>query len=441
MLNKLTQFWFKNAQLSGKIVFTLALIVSFVFRIIFPNTFHHYDVTTFVEWGNSVNPFREVYLTSCFCNYPILGMFLSTGILKLLDFNVFYFLIFLCFIDSINVLLCYLIMRLIKIPNSLFWSGLIGLSFSSWIGGAQWGQIDNIGQLFILTLLILIYFFIQTDFKQKNSINLLIIPIGLLISILILTKQLLIFPVAIILIFLFCFLFVYSSKIQFFTYLLTLICVIIFPIFLFDWWLYIPEKYIFSHFEKIFSEGSEHINSISGNGFNIWMLFYNDQNSSATDTIFLNMSPKNIGLFLFLIVNFWTIYLSFNFVKKMKENLDKKSIFVFLLGLFSFYNLAFNLVLTGTHERYLYHFYPYLILFFLYLFYYRKNDLKFVHFDLILAIIGSLIYGFFVFCILKKYLDSISFHRFLLLFHLLLIWRINVNLIQLQSQKVTKHLS
>ena len=201
MLDYFEKIFLKNSKFTSRTIFLLALSVSFIFRFIYPNIFHHFDVTTFVEWGKSFDPIQDIYMTSCYCNYPVLGMILSTGILKLFDYQIFSFLIFLCFVDAINVLLLLFIIKLLKIPYAIFWAGLIGLSLSSWIGGAQWGQIDNIGQLFLFVTLIFIYFFLKLGIRSKNTINIIILLIGIMISSLLLTKQLLLFPIVPILLF------------------------------------------------------------------------------------------------------------------------------------------------------------------------------------------------------------------------------------------------
>lgn len=406
---------------TSKVLFLCALSVSFVFRIIYPNIYHHFDVTTFVSWGPYLNPIQQVYMTDCYCNYPIVGMLLSTGLLEFFDFNIFSFLIFLCFIDAINVILIWILMRILKIPYAIFWSALIGLSFSSWIGGAQWGQIDNIGQLFLYLILILSYFFFKAEKRENQLFNLNILVLGLLISIAFLTKQLLLFPLVPIGVFLIYFILFRSHSKMRWIYLFSLIFSGLFPVFLLDLWLDIPEKYVFSHLERIFDTGSEHINSIAGNGFNMWLAFFSDQNASSTNPLFLGLSPKVLGLLLFALGNIWMFIQVFNLFKQEKR--DYKFIFVNLLGYLAFYNLLFNVVLTGTHERYLYHFYPYLILFLLYLNFNFKASFKVIKRDIVFAFIGASLYGFFVFCILMKYLDTLVYHRILMIFHFLLLLR------------------
>lgn len=423
---------FPHLTRSSKLLFLCALSVSFVFRIIYPNIYHHFDVTTFISWGPYLNPIQNVYMTDCYCNYPIVGMLLSTGILEFFDFKIFSFLIFLCFIDAINVVLIWFLMRLLNIPYALMWSALIGLSFSSWIGGAQWGQIDNIGQFFLLLVLILCFFFLKAENQESTSFNLNILVIGFLMSIAFLTKQLLLFPLVPIAIFLFFHILVRSHPRVRLTYLFSLAFSLLFPIFLIDLWLFVPDHYFFSHLERIFDTGSEHINAIAGNGFNIWLTFFSDQNSSSAEALVFGLSPKILGLVLFALGNLWMIYQVYKSFVLNKEN--NKRLFAHLLGYFAFYNLLFNVVLTGTHERYLYHFYPYIIIFLLFLYFNKKDSLKFLKLDLIIAFFGASLYGFFVFCILMKFLDTLLFHRILMVFHLIIFLRLLQIISKINSQ-------
>lgn len=422
LVEKFKALVFPYLTSSSKLLFLCALSVSFVFRIIYPNIYHHFDVTTFVSWGPYLNPIQNVYMTDCYCNYPIVGMLLSTGILEFFDFKIFSFLIFLCLIDAINVVLIWVLMRLLNIRHALLWSALIGLSFSSWIGGAQWGQIDNIGQLFLYLILILCYFFFKTEKQEAKSFNLNILVIGFFMSIAFLTKQLLIFPLVPIGLFLLIHILMRSHPSVRIPYLFSFAFSLLFPVFLLDLWLSVPEKYLFSHVERIFDTGSEHINSIAGNGFNIWLAFFSDQNASSNGFLFLGLTPKLMGLILFTLGTLWMIYQVYKSFVLNKQNY--KFLFVTLLGYFAFYNLLFNVVLTGTHERYLYHFYPYLIIFLLYLYFNHQDSIKLIKLDILVAFFGASLYGFFVFCILMKYLDSLLYHRILMVFHFFLLMRL-----------------
>lgn len=422
LIKKLKIFIFKYLTSSSKGLFLGALSVSFIFRIIYPNIYHHFDVSTFVSWGAYLNPVQDVYMTDCYCNYPIVGMLLSTGILEFFDFKIFRFLIFLCFIDAINVVLIWVLMHLLNIRYALLWSALVGLSLSSWIGGAQWGQIDNIGQLFLFLILILCYFFFKAEKQDAKSFNLNILVIGILMSFTFLTKQLLLFSLVPVGVFLLIHILILIHPSVRITYLFSFLFSFFFPVFLLDLWLNVPEMYFFSHLERIFDTGSEHINSIAGNGFNIWLAFFFDQNSSSSRPLFLQLTPKLMGLFLFALGNVWMIFQAHQSFISNKQN--HKLLFVNLLGCLAFYNLLFNVVLTGTHERYLYHFYPYLIVFLLFLYFNYKDSVKFIKLDIFIAFFGASLYGLFVFCILMKCLDTLLYHRILMVFHVLLFIRL-----------------
>jgi len=410
--------------------FILAVFVSLIVRITFPSIYHYFDVHAFLEWSPFFNPIKDVYLTSCYCNYPILGMMLSTGLIQLLNDSIPNFLVFLSFIDGVNVFLCYLILRKLSVPYPFLWSSLIGLLFSSWVGGALWGQIDNIGQLFILLILYTLTFLLNNRTIQLHRYGSLIL-LGGLFSACVLTKQLLVFPIFPIYVFLFFYLMSTLTWTRFLFQLFTLIVFSLLPVIFFDLWLNVPSQYVFSHIERIVDTGSEHINFISGNGFNLWMLFFSDQNQSSTNAFLMNFSPKQIGLALFGCFSILVIIYLFFFIEKFKAEL--RVLVLGLFGVIAFYNLMFNLVLTGTHERYLYHFYPFLIMFLVGIRYERPHFFKHFKFDLLFSIIGATLYGLFVFSILRKYLDTYFFHRFMMVFHLLLMLRLIYHLFKFAS--------
>src|SRR5690606_2558440 len=137
-------------------------------------------------------------------------------------------------------------------------------------------------------------------------------------------------------------------------------------------------------------EGSEHVNFISGNGFNVWLLFAHDMNESSTASWFLGLSPKKMGIFLTAITAFW-VFFRFWITTKKVEGI---SILTHFLIAYSIVFLAVNLFFSGTHERYLYHFYPFLIAGLLLL-----NASRFT---IYLTLFSAVCYGLFVLGVLNK---------------------------------------
>lgn len=392
------------------IVFGLGVTISILLRLRFPNLYHHFDVETFKEWIPFVSDLKSVYSTSCYCNYPALGLLLSSGVMSWLGNSIYAFLIFLSLIDAINVVLVFLILRKLKINQAVLWAGIIGLLPSTYVGGALWGQIDTIGQMELYFFLLLLIGQLQTPDQQLSRYK--AAGMGALLSVALLTKQLLLFPV-LILGFMTLQIWLGRKTKSIAATGMALISFIL-PILLIDKWLTLPGEYNLSHFQKIFLEGSEHVNFISGNGFNIWMLFVDEMYTPSTSSWFLGLSPKLMGILMVGITALFTFYA---FAKYYLKQGVKQLIGNYLLG-YALLFLAVNLFFTGTHERYLYHFYPFLLIALLLL---RASKALLYY-----TLFGAVCYGSFVFGILKQYhhsqwlFSSYFAHRFVFVIHFVL---------------------
>ena len=75
----------------------------------------------------------------------------------------------------------------------------------------------------------------------------------------------------------------------------------------------------------------------------------------------------------------------------------------------SLINLSFNLTLTGTHERYLYHFYPFIFVALLVLNKYLGSH---SYSNLLILFFGSLTYGLFLFAFLNRWIRITSLFIF-----------------------------
>ncbi len=411
----------KKYRIPGYVLLFAACILPLTLRLLFPDTYHHYDVHTFQQWGDFHDNMKDLYLTECYCNYPYLGMLLSTGLIRLLGDAVFPFLVVLSFVDMLNILILYRIFRKLGCSKPALWAGIIGLLPAVWVGGALWGQIDTIGQTFLLLLTVVIIQHLRSG--EHKAIY--FVLYGLLFSACILTKQLLLFPLAPIGVFLLTHL-VQSANWMNTLRLVTLgVLFFLLPIAIIDSYVSIPGNYAWSHLEKILLEGSDHMDEISGNGFNIWMLFYDNMGAASTDTLIIT-SPKKLGLLMFVGLFLFVTIRQIQFLRSDSEWKDR---LIVLLFFFVLINLGFNLFLTGTHERYLYHFYPFMgVLIFTGM---NRHPSLFSKLDFGLLIFGGILYGAFVFGILQQYHHSkplfreLIAHRILLVFYLLYFARLS----------------
>lgn len=392
----------------------LGCLVSPILRILYPGVRYGYDVTTFVEVGFYANSIKDLYNGELFSNYPFIGLLSSTGLLKLLNNDIGQYLIALSFIDLINVILVYFILKNLNVKYSGIWSFVIAMIPSTWAGGAIWGQIDNIGQGLILAIVLTLCIFNRKQLVFKKF-NFLLIIIGLLFSAALLTKQILLFSLLAIFPLIIQLMLIHTrfNTLRFLKKLLLFGVIIIAPIIVIDSWLNLPAENPWSHLQTVYFKGSEHMNKISGNGFNIWVLFFNDLLYDSSTTLFLFFSPKVIGLIIFSLV---FIHLTYHFFTQNNQSESKKSLINFLWYL-ALVNLSFNIFLTGTHDRYLYHFYPFLIIAVIAA--EKELNILIKNKELYIIMLGACLYGAFILSILLMIQPAYS-NKLLAIFHFLL---------------------
>jgi hypothetical protein len=403
----------------------LGATFSLILILLFPE---HYlsrtDMNSLINWAQNWNEdWTDIYVTCKECNYPFVGIFSYAGMASILgivdDFQhgAFNYRLFLAVIDGLNVLLLYALFKAFQVKNGGLWAGIIGILPSSWAGGAFWAQIDDVGQFFILlSLLWIVWNHRGYCVFRKKYYWLYIAVAGLFLSFAVLTKQLLLFSVFSVSLFLFIDILIYSRRWQqVFAYTSVAFGVfLIFNLFV-DSLLSLEDPY-FSHLLYIWNTGSGHINQI-GNGFNIWLFSGGDMWRSSNDPFFWILTPKNTGIFLFM---GYLSVITFSLLRQMRKVFTSKSVlfeekdlllWVFYLALV---NLGFNILLSGTHERYLYHFYPFAFLAVLGLHCYNAefSNRKITIYSLLT---GAVLYGEFV--IIRQYHIVVGvIHIFLLIY-------------------------
>ncbi|MEZ5007305.1 MAG: hypothetical protein R2728_01640 [Chitinophagales bacterium] len=393
-------------------ILILGALFSIILRLLFPEIYHHYDVAAFIDWAGKTEHFKNLYNTDCFCNYPVVGLLTSAGIVKLFNFNIQAFLYFLSFIDLLNVLIIYWILKQLNVNRAGLWAGIIGLLPSTWAGGGFWGQIDNVGQLILLLILSFVIHYNRSKKVKPRTFLLYIAIVGVLFSLAFLTKQLLLFPLMPLSFLVLATILIYNDfkLLPSLKYILICTFFTLLPIFLFDIWLSLPSEFHYSHLERVFLTGSDHMNKISGNGFNIWILLDRDMWSSSEIPFLWNLTPKGVGLKLFLLVLIILTYFLLKINKNNWKNGFNTGLFISFVFYLAMINLSFNIFLSGTHERYLFHFYPYILIALLVL---QKKI------SIAMCVIASGVYGFFVLSILIPTGYDVG-HQFTLLIHSIL---------------------
>lgn len=361
------------------LVLIAGLLIPAVIIALFPKLFHSSDVDDFWRWSQAWGAnWKNIYIDCDRCNYPFVGTLVSGGVMHWMGITEFKHIVapfryYLALIDALNVLAAYGIMTRLKVKYAPLWAGVIGLLPSSWMGTSAWGQIDGVGQLLIMFFIIML-----TGFNLNGRVNnaryyMFVILAGILMSLATLTKQLILFSLLSIGFITLLTIFLYSRKpssviISF----LILAVAFIAPILLIDLPLALKPAY-FSHLQYVLATGSQHGDTISSFGFNIWTFIAKDPRGSSHDPISIQLGstplfsvvPYSAGIFLFLLVNALLLFMYAKYFYRQYMRgarfLNAENISLLILHL-ALVNLSFNLFLAGTHERYLYHFYPFIIM-------------------------------------------------------------------------------
>jgi hypothetical protein len=394
-----------QAKVRDALLLFLGVSISAVMVLLFPKLYHEWDVPSFIRWAADWGSgWRDIYVRCQACNYPIVGLFSSAGMIHLLGLTynpnaALFFRLWLAAVDGANVLLLYGLLKKFSIPNPAATAGVLGLLVSTWAGGALWGQIDDVSQFFLLLTLL---WMVSRILSPGRHFAVYVAVSSLLLALLVLTKQLIIFSFLSVELLLLTSIFLRRKWLSALGYAGLHLSVFLFFVFVWDLFLHPVDGYL-SHLQLIWGERSPHGGLLSANGINLWMLLPRDPASSSSlpFSVFRNtpwetiITPVNIGWFLFAALAALITLSTLLAVRKRIRGgggLDKEMLLNFVLHL-AILNLCFNVVLTGTHERYLYHFYQFVILAFLGLQYYSDDILNIPLAGLIL---GSTLYGGFV---------------------------------------------
>lgn len=357
-------------------VLLLAILLPFFIIRFFPKFHHSYDLRIFSEWSEPwQEDWRSIYVNCETCNYPFVGTFLSGGMMSTFDYKnvarvINRFRYYLAVVDGLNMLALWFILTRLHVKNAPLWAGVIGLLPTSWIGSSVWGQIDGMGQF-----LILLFFCLMIVFNAKPRPAwqaFLYFPLAaFLLALMLLTKQLIYFSMGALGLILLVNIMRLSRNVQsFLLYTVPAAVAFLLPILLVDAALQLKPSYV-SHLQYILATGSQHGDTISSLGFNIWVFFTNDLLGSSRLPLQVGIislapiSPYYAGLSLFVVLNIM-LFIIFLRDLRRQNSLGIQTLntghMISALFYFSLVNLTFNLTLTGTHERYLYHFYPFILM-------------------------------------------------------------------------------
>lgn len=432
------------SQIRSDRIFTVFLLLAGIILpfllVTYCNYYYVNDVATFRGWAECLAKYSEKIYLACLPvppNYPVVGLFLSAGTIHAIKliFDIsdsqridLIFRYYLAFFDSLNFLLLSYLATLMQFRFPVSIGLLLLIVPSTLAGGAIWGQIDGIFLCFCL--LAAIGFFKSWRSSDVESDNIgwksgLWFLFGTLnLSIFILIKQLAVFSLP----FFFLLSLIAGCKLWKFhdrgwSWLVIACGLFGLSFHYLDSKLAVPEQFKNSSLWFVWmGEGSKHAEKISGNGFNIWIFLGRAMNSSSREPFsFLwkhslgnfDVIPYYAGIFLYAIFMVFLVItgsrMCWLFVQRVSTSQHDRAAaysiacLCFFLGLSQ---LGFNVLLTGTHERYLYLGYPFLLIAIAWFF---ANKIKFSWRSTLFCFFTASAYGFFVLLWTKTPLPGILF--------------------------------
>ena len=440
------------------ILLILGIILPFLFVTIIPNYFFD-DVGAFHVWANCLQQNPQDIYPLCKPDYPTTGMLFSGGVIYLIKALIntadrgpvdTIFRYYLAVFDALNFLLLIWLGRLLQfrfpVPIAL---AILALP-STWVGGAVWAQIDGISLFFCLLATLGFFQFWQSLTKNSNSKSsyykwyklqfqnwhffwLALATTSL--AIYWLSKQLTLFSLP----FFSVIALITINKLWQYFHRKGLVIAGLFIL------LFVA---LFSFLDSLFimPEGSNNSSYwfgwhrgfkpyISGNGFNIWMFLGWPMSASPYPPFAkLNLgfwqteiSPYATGIVLYAIFIALLILTGFKAVRRLlKANLEnREKANCYLMALICLFQglcyLGFNVLLSGTNERYLYLGYPFLLVGVIW--FYTQNIL-FSWRSIAFCFAAACAYGLFVFsilCPLPDLLFAFKRHEFMASIHLFLL--------------------
>lgn len=461
--------WMK--VLCAAIVVLCGLLMPFAI-VWFNRTFHPSDYVTFIRWAEcwQRDPNTAYAVCNPAANYPFVGLLASAGALLGLQALtniqdmwqlVHHFRLYLAIFDAINFLLVFAIARTLGLNRPMLTALVVSALPSSWAGAALWAQIDGVSQMFLnLSFLFLAKGFLagtkpvqaslqsdragsmqqEVQNSRPRTVFCWLLASALAMSLLILTKQLVVFslPVLIAMMALIGLYLWSAGKVRALSFVALAVGLTVALFCLLDRIITVPEGYKGSGYLYVWlGGGSNHGNKISGNGFNIWMLLGRNMWSSSRvpfealrfGNMDLALTPAGMGVFLYIS---YLVFLAGVMLRSVWSSLlqslqlfsepGRMRLFLGLAALcLGLCNLGFNVLLAGTHERYLFHGYPFLVLGALAL---RTHTGLVSVRSLVFLLFAASVYGAFVYTqigTLRGFLFAVHRHEFLATIHLFLL--------------------
>ena len=401
-------------------VVVLPIMLAVAIPFVAVNTFRNYscDIEIFATWadcvwnGRAVNGVCERFRI----NYPSVGIFFSAGVMQILSWVGFEgpfqvraqpFRLVAAAVDSINILLFMAMLRALRVRFAELWTILFAVLPSSRVGGAMFGQIDGVSQLFLsLGFLSAHQAWSVLDMKERlGRVHVWLLVLSTSILCAVSTKQLVVFTIPVLGI-LFLHLCHKTVRAGCRIWPLALgVSIVVLALSISDRLFPVPNGFGGSVMLYSLLAGSGHGGEISNNGFNIFTLLSLPPSSKSGQWYpFFNLFgvrvsglPMYIGPILFTVANLAAIF-SLRCLLKSLARVDATTGTVAALAMAAFLNLSLNVFLTGTHERYLYHYGFFVVPCLLWLRSKRKVSLS----VLAITLAHLTIYGLYVFSVIGR---------------------------------------
>jgi hypothetical protein len=413
----------------------LLVLLPFVVLYSNRNVAMWWDVNEFHDWfeqSRLARPqdgrsgfFSNLYRASA-CNYPALGAILSAGAMgalsrsedqtqaqRLRSFRSFR-LVLACF-EALSLYLSFLLLDLLSGQGA--WSAAVALYLlpSSWAGGATWGQIDIINHCsLLLAAYCSVRLIVKTPQVRSHCVGL---ALAGLVSIItsVLIKQLSLFTVP-------------GLLALWLTALLAVSCrhgwrdavraaLVAAAVGLVYFWtvdrgLFLLPGGSSGTLDYVLKSGSGHIGKLSRNGPNLWTFLPREGSSSSSIPFYDSLTPLAAGLGLYaLLLAFLTLLLFLHLLRlaldRDKLFADSRSICAFLLFYTGMGHLMMGIFITGTHERHLYHAFPFLVM--ASYVSWKRGFSDFLSRNFFLVCLTSFFYGTFVYSIINTDAFSLWF--------------------------------
>jgi len=365
-------------------LFALGLAIPFLILSLV-HVYHAEDVRVFVDWASCWRTdARRVYSLCPSANYPWVGVAVSGGAIAALQHALSlgdveeiarYYRLILAGFDAADFALLVLIGRALRLRHAVALALVIEVLPSTWAGGAVWGQIDTISQFFLLVSLhglMRAYQLAGAPQPRRAAHGFFLLGLSAL-ALCALTKQLAIFSIVATAPLILAALWRFAGARR--GLWLGFGCMALAGgLFLFlDRQAEAPGYFGSSFLYVWLGGGSHHGRIIAGNGFNIWVFLGRDMASSSDDpfwtpTLFgraFGLTPRIAGFALYGLAVLALAAPLLRFARGAFSKTAGRGDARFLAGCLlavAMMNLGFNVFLTGTHERYLYHFYSFALL-------------------------------------------------------------------------------